>query len=57
MDGSIDAFSEELVCQLVALAVASDDAAHFPKAEVVEEVTAGDAYLAHEQLINVVGGD
>lgn len=48
MDGSIDAFGEQLVCQSVALAVAPDDAAHFPDAEVVEELTAWDANLAHE---------
>lgn len=57
MDGGIDAFCKELVCQSVALAVASDDASHFPEAEVVEKVMARNAYLAHEQLVNVVGGD
>ena len=39
-----------------ALAVASDDAAGFPEGEVVEELAAGDSYLANEQLIEVVGG-
>lgn len=35
MDGCIDAFGKQLVCQSVALAVASDDALHLPDAEVV----------------------
>ena len=42
--------------QAVSLAVASDNATDFPEAEVVKEFTTGDAYLAHEQLIDVVGG-
>ena len=53
--GGVGAFGNELVFQTVALAVASDDAAHLPEAEVIQELTAGDAYLAHEQLIDVVG--
>lgn len=54
--GCIDAFSDELVLQAVAVAVATDYAPDFPEAEVVEEFTTGDAYLTHEQLIDVVGG-
>ena len=54
--GGIDAFSDELVLQAVAVAVASDDAAYLPEAEVVEKFTTGDAYFAHEQLVDVVGG-
>ena len=54
--GGVGAFCHELVLQAVAVAVASDDAAHLPEAEVVEELTTGDAYLAHEQLVDVVGG-
>ncbi len=54
--GGIDAFGHQLVLQAVALAVATDDSTYLPEAEVVEELTAGDAYLAHEQLIDVVGG-
>jgi hypothetical protein len=46
----------ELVLQAVAAAVASDDAAHLPEAEVVEEGVAGDSYLAHEQLVDAVDG-
>ena len=42
--------------QPVSAAVAPDDAPDFPKAEVVEEFMTGDAYLAHEQFIDVVGG-
>lgn len=54
--GSIDAFGHQLKFQQVAAAIATDDAANFPEADVVEELTAGDAYLAHEQLIDVAGG-
>lgn len=54
--GSIDTLCHELVLQAVAAAVASDDAAHLPELEVVEEGVMGDAYLAHEQLVDVVGG-
>ena len=56
VDVGVDTFGEELVLQRVALAVAPDDAAYLPEAEVVEEFTTRDAYLAHEQLIYVVGG-
>ena len=56
IDSSVCTFSDELVLQAVAVAVAADNAAHFPEAEVVEEFTTGDAYLAHEQLKDVVGG-
>ena len=41
MNGGIDAFGKQLVCQSIALAVASDDATDFPEAEVVEEFTGG----------------
>jgi hypothetical protein len=54
--GGEGAFGHELVLQAVAVAVASDDATDFPEAEVVEELTAWDSYLAHEQLVDVVGG-
>ena len=54
--GGIDDFGHKLMLQPVASAVATDDAPDFPKAEVVEEFMTGDAYLAHEQLIDVVGG-
>ena len=57
IDSSLGTFSHELMLQSVALAVATDDATHFPEAEVVEEFTTLDAYLAHEQLVDVVGGD
>ena len=53
--GGIDALGDELVLQPVALAVATYDAANLPEADVVEELTAGDANLAHEQLVDVVG--
>ena len=53
--GSVGAFGQKLVCQSVALAIASYDAANLPEAEVVEEFAAGDADFAHEQLVDVVG--
>ena len=56
IDGGVGALGEQLVLQTVALAVASDDSAYLPEAEVVEKFAAGDAYLAHEQLVDVVGG-
>lgn len=55
VDGGIDAFGHQLMLQPVAAAVATDDAAHFPEADVVEELTAWDSDFAHEQLIDVVG--
>ena len=56
VSGGVGTFCNELMFQPVTLAVASDDAAYFPEAEVVEKFTAGDSYFAHEQLIDVVGG-
>ena len=56
VSGGVGALGYELMLQSVALAVASDDTANLPEAEVVEEFMARDAYLAHEQLVNVVGG-
>lgn len=35
MNGGIDTFGKQLVCQAVALAVASDDATYLPEADVV----------------------
>ena len=56
VDSSVCTFSHQLVLQSIAVAVASDDATDFPEAEVVEELTTLDAYLAHEQLVDVVSG-
>lgn len=42
--------------QRVAAAVASDDTAHLPELKVVKEFTARDAYLAYDELVDVVGG-
>ena len=41
--------------QAVAPTIAQNYAPHLPKLNIVEEFTAGDAYLAHEQLVDVVG--
>ena len=54
--GGVGTFGNELMLQSVALTVASDDTTNLPEAEVVEKLTAGDAYLAHEKLVDVVGG-
>ena len=50
------AFGEELVLQAVATTIAPDDAQHFPVVYLIEKLTAGNAYLAYEQLVDVVGG-
>lgn len=55
--GGKGAFGHKLVLKSVAVAVSSDDATDFPEAEVVEKFAAWYAYLAHEQLVDVVGGD
>ena len=54
--GGVGAFGHELVLQAVAVAVATDYATDFPEAEVVEKFTTWDTYLAHEQLVDVMGG-
>ena len=54
--GGIDAFGHQLMLQQVTATVATDDATHFPEADVVEELTPGDSDFAHEQLVDVVGG-
>ena len=56
VDGCVGTLGHELVLQPVAAAVASDDAAHLPEADVVKKFTTGDANLAHEQLVDVAGG-
>lgn len=40
----------------VATAVASDDAAHFPKDEVIKKSVMLDADLAHDEFVDVMGG-
>ena len=49
---SEDGFCDELVTEPAPSSVASDDAQHLPVSEVVEEVSAGDAYLTHKELID-----
>ena len=56
IDGGEGAFGKKLMLQVVAPAIAPDDAQHFPVVYLIEELTARDAYLAHEQLVDVVGG-
>ena len=42
--------------EAVALAIASDDATGLPERDVIQELVPGNAYLANEQLVQVVGG-
>ena len=46
----------ELIHQDVTALVALHDASGLPSSNFVEELSPGDAYLAYEQLIEVVGG-
>ena len=41
---------------MIAGVVTSDDAAHLPPAEFTQELLAWKSYLAHEQLIEFMGG-
>ena len=52
----IDALCNELMCEPVALAVASQYATCLPELDAIEEFPTGDSYFANEQLIEVVGG-
>ena len=49
-------FGDELVTQPAPSAVASDDTQHLPIAQFVQELMRTDAYLAHDQLVDVAGG-
>ena len=53
----VGAFGHHLQFEDVAASVASDDAAHLPEAQPIEERVAVNAYLAYEQLVDVVGGN
>ena len=46
----------ELVLKNVATAISSNDAFSLPKSNLIEELVTADAYLANEQLVDVVGG-
>lgn len=46
----------ELILKNVATAVSSNNAFSLPEANLVEELVTADAYLANEQLVDVVGG-
>ena len=37
-------------------AIASDDATDFPELYIEEKLTPWDSYLAHDELVDVVGG-
>lgn len=52
----IDNFSQQLMFQTVALAVASDDATDFPETNIIQELMPTDSYLANEQFKQIVGG-
>lgn len=51
-----DVLCDELIQEMVTLAVSSDDATGFPELDIIEELTTRDSYLANEQLVEVVGG-
>ena len=55
VDCGIGTFGNQLVCQVVALAVAAYDAVYLPELQVIKKLTAGYSNLAYEQLIDVVG--
>lgn len=40
----------------VTAAVTSDDATNFPESEVIKEGVMLDAYLAHDEFVDVMGG-
>jgi hypothetical protein len=46
----------QLVVQDVTTAVSSNDAVNFPEAKLIEKLMSADAYLANDQLVDVVGG-
>ena len=56
VDGCEHHFRHHLQFEQVAAAVAFDDMAHLPEAQLVQELSAVNAYLAYEQLVDVVGG-
>ena len=56
MRGMICNKSRLLPSLMVPGVVASDDAAHLPPYEIKEKFMATESYLAHEQLIEFVGG-
>ena len=56
MDAGVHHFGEQLVGEGAALAVASDYAPDLPEREVIHKGVVVDSYLAHEQLVDVVGG-
>ena len=56
VDAGIYHFSEQLVGESAALAVASDDATDLPECEVIHKGVVVDSYLAHEELVYLVGG-
>lgn len=55
MDAGVHHFGEQLVGEGAALAVASDYAPDLPEREVIHKGVVVDSYLAHEQLVDVVG--
>ncbi len=48
MNACVHHFSEQLVGECAALAIASDDAPNLPECEVIEECVVVDSYLANE---------
>ena len=51
-----DILGNELVEEMVTLAVAAQDSSCLPELDVIQELMTGDSYLAYENLIVIVGG-
>jgi hypothetical protein len=56
MDGGIYRFGQQLISQPISLVISPDDAPGFPEADVVQEFVPANAYLANNELVQVVGG-
>jgi hypothetical protein len=56
MDGGIYRFGQQLISQPISLVISPDDAAGLPEAYLIEEFVPANAYLANNELIQVVGG-
>jgi hypothetical protein len=56
MDGGIHRLCQQLIGQSVALVETTDYATCLPEAYLIEEFVPANAYLANDELVQVVGG-
>jgi hypothetical protein len=56
MDGGIYRFGQQLISQPISLVISPYDAAGLPEAYLIEEFVPANAYLANNELVQVVGG-